>query len=76
MVVVATDPFGENIAATTRMSGERLATMMPLRRTSSGRVGCATCTRLFNCTTARSRSVPISNVQVMVSEPSCDALET
>jgi len=58
------------------MSGERLATMMPLRRTSSGSRGNATCTRLFSCTTARSMSVPTSNVQVIVSEPSWEALDT
>ena len=70
------DPLGEVSAITSRMSGERLATMMPLRRTSSGRRGMATATRLFSCTTARSMSVPTSNVVVMVSDPSCEALDT
>ena len=66
---------GEKRPITSRMSGERFCTRMPLRRTSSGRRGSAMPTRLLTWKTARSMSVPTSNVQVMVRLPSEPALE-
>ena len=54
---------------------ERFCTITPLRRTSSGRRGRAICTRLLSWNIARSTSVPTSNVAVIVSVPSDDALE-
>ena len=52
-----------------RMSVDRFCTMTPLRRTSSGRRGCAICTRLLTSIVALSPSAPTANVQVIVSVP-------
>jgi hypothetical protein len=57
------------------MSFERFCTMTPLRRTSSGRRGRATCTRLLSWNTARSMSVPTSKVAVIPTVPSEAAVE-
>jgi len=48
---------------------ERLRTLTPCRRTSSGSCDSALCTRLLTLMAARSGSVPIANVMVMASEP-------
>ncbi len=60
---------GELSATTSRMLVERLATVMPLRRTSSGRRGVASCTRLLTAKVALSTSVPTSKVAVIVVTP-------
>src|SRR3569623_588905 len=57
--------LGELSATTSRMFCERLATVTPLRRTSSGRRGVASCTRLLTLKVALSMSVPTSKVAVM-----------
>ena len=57
------------------MSFERFCTITPLRRTSSGSRGSATCTRLFNWNTAVSTFVPTSNVAVIATVPSAAELE-
>jgi hypothetical protein len=66
---VSFEPFGEFSAMTTRKFCERLATMTPLRRTSSGSRGVASCTRLLTLKVALSVSVPTSKVAVMVTVP-------
>ena len=48
---------------------ERLVTCTPWRRTSSGSVASALCTRLLTLIAARSGSVPIANVTVWFSAP-------
>ena len=50
----------------------RLATTTPLRRTSSGSRGVASCTRLLTLNTALSTSVPTSKVAVIVVCPLLD----
>ena len=51
------------------MVEERLRTVTPWRRTSSGSVGSAACTRLSTLMVARSGSVPIAKVIVIDSDP-------
>ena len=65
---------GEFSATTSRKLLDRLATCTPLRRTSSGRRGVASCTRLLMLKVALSMSVPTSNVAVMVVWPLDDEL--
>ena len=50
-------------------------TVIPCRRTSSGRSGSAIATRFWTMTCAVSRSVPISNVTVRVYDPSLEEVE-
>ena len=69
------EPFGEERITTFRMSNERFCTMMPLRRTSSGRRGSAMLTRLLTLNTAWSTFAPGSNVTVMLSVPVDEAVE-
>ena len=54
---------------TSRKFCDRLATVTPLRRTSSGSRGVASCTRLLTLKVALSTSVPTSNVAVIVAWP-------
>ncbi len=61
--------LGEFRAATSRMFCERLATVTPLRRTSSGSLGLASWTRLLTSKVALSASVPTSKVAVIEIEP-------
>ena len=60
---------------TCRMELDRLVTLTPWRRTSSGRRDRTACTRLFTSMVAWSGSVPISKVTVSVSEPLLEAEE-
>jgi hypothetical protein len=58
-------------------SGEFLRTVMPVRRTSSGRRGSASATRFCTSTCALSRSVPSAKVTVSDIDPSavdCDVM--
>ena len=57
------------------MSLERFCTVTPLRRTSSGNRGSASCTRLFRLKVAWSTLVPTSNVAVIVTVPCDDELD-
>jgi hypothetical protein len=66
---------GDVSAITSSRSVPRFCTSTPLRRTSSGSRGIATCTRLFSWNTARSTSVPTSKVAVMATVPSEAAFE-
>src|SRR5205823_14593080 len=50
-------------------------TVTPWRRTSSGSDGSATASRLWTCTWALSRLVPISNVMVSEYDPSDELVE-
>ena len=60
---------GERSAANIRMLLERCCTSTPVRRTSSGRRGSATLTRLFTAIRAVSGLVPTSKVAVMLTVP-------
>ena len=51
------------------MVEERFLAVTPWRRTSSGRVGSAACTRLSTLIVARSGSVPMAKVIVIDSDP-------
>ena len=66
---------GETSATSSRMSFERFCTVTPLRRTSSGSRGSASCTRLLTLNTAVSMFVPTSNVAVIVRSPVEEELE-
>ena len=67
--------FGEISETTSKMSVERFCTITPLRRTSSGRRGTASCTRLLTLNTALSTLVPGSKVAVMLTAPVEEAEE-
>ena len=66
--------LGEFSATASRKLLLRLATTTPLRRTSSGRRGVASCTRLLMLKVALSTSVPTLKVAVMVATPLLEEL--
>ncbi len=67
--------LGETIETDIRMSFERFLVMTPRRRTSSGRRGSASFTRLATRIVAMSGSTPFSKVTVMLKAPLDEALE-
>ena len=67
---VSRDLSGENMCTTIIRSGEALATVTPMLRTSAGSRGCAIATRFCTCTCAISRLVPRSNVTEIEKRPS------
>src|SRR5262249_30121510 len=72
---VSRDLSGETRCTTIIRSGELLATVTPMLRTSAGSRGCATLRRFCTCTCAMSRLVPRSKVTAMVKRPSAVAFE-
>jgi hypothetical protein len=67
---VSRDWSGEYKCTTIIRSGEALATVTPMLRTSAGKRGWAIATRFCTCTWAVSRSVPRSKVTEMEKRPS------
>ena len=61
---------GEKRCTTIIRSGELLATVTPMLRTSAGRRGRAMATRFCTCTCAISRLVPSSKVTEIEKRPS------
>ena len=64
------DLSGDSMCTTIIRSGEALATVTPMLRTSAGRRGSAMATRFCTCTWAISRLVPISKVTPIEKRPS------
>ena len=67
---VSRDWSGEYMCTTIIRSGDALATVTPMLRTSAGRRGSAIDTRFCTCTCAMSRLVPRSNVTEIEKRPS------